>query len=75
MNYIEKAKKAYQKYKAAKEYVDAINALPPNYTLWGQFNIKQYVPDPVNGDQIKRSLEKAQKAEDNWKKFCAENNC
>ena len=75
MSLIEKAKKLYQKYKAAKDYVDAINALPPTYTLGGQLQIKQYVPDPVNGEQIKRALEKAQKAEDNWKKYCAENNC
>lgn len=33
MNYIEKAKKWYQKYKAARDYVDAISALPPNYTI------------------------------------------
>lgn len=50
MSLIEKAKKLYQKYKAAKDYVDAINALPPTYTLGGQLNIKQYVPDPVNGE-------------------------
>ena len=35
MNYIEKAKKWYQKYKAARDYVDAISALPPNYTIGG----------------------------------------
>lgn len=75
MSLIEKAKKWYEKYKVAKEYVDAINALPPNYTLGGQLQIKQYVPDPVSEPQIKRALERAQKAEDNWKKYCAENNC
>ena len=71
---IDKAKKWYTKYKLAKEYVDAINALPPTYTLEGQLK-KQYVPDPVNEPQIKRALERAQKAEDAWKAYCAQNNC
>jgi hypothetical protein len=75
MSLIDKAKQWYTKYKVAKEYVDAINALPPNYTLGGQLQIKQYVSDPVSEPQIKRALERAQKAEDAWKAYCAKNNC
>ena len=33
MNFIAKAKQWYQKYKAAKDYVDAINDLPPTYKM------------------------------------------
>ena len=82
MNFIAKAKQLYQKYKAAKDYVDAINDLPPTYKSEAEINgfcsglgMKQIVPDPVSKETIQRKLDKANKAEKAWKDFCTKNNC
>ena len=87
MNFIAKAKQLYQKYQLAKEYVDAINDLPPTYKSEaeingfcedlgkGGLNMKQIFPDPVSQETVKIKLDRANKAEKAWKDFCAKNNC
>lgn len=87
MSLFAKAKQLYQKYKLAKEYVDAINDLPPTYNMGkeisdlcddigkGRLNIKQVFPDPVSEETIKRKLDRVNKAEKAWKDYCAINNC
>lgn len=87
MSLLAKAKQLYQKYQVAREYVDAINDLPPTYNRGGEINdlcddlgkgglnMKQVFPDPVSEANIKKKLDRAKKAEKNWKDYCAKNNC
>ena len=87
MSLLAKAQQWYQKYQLAKEYVDAMNDLPPTYKMGGEINdlcddlgkgglnMKQVFPDPVSEETIKRKLDRANKAEKAWKDYCAKNNC
>ena len=85
--FFKKAQLLYQKYQLAREYVDAINDLPPTYKRGeeingycgdlgkGELGMKQIFPDPVSEYSIKKKLDRANQAEKAWIDFCAKNNC
>ena len=74
-NLVEKAKEYYKRFKAAKRYVDAINNLPPTYETGQNFQgFSQIIPDPVSDANLEAKLKEAKEAEEEWLKFCQENN-
>ena len=65
----------WERWRAASEYVDAINDLPPTYNIGEELSFTQMVPDPVSDAVIGMKLQRVKDAEANWARICDRVNC
>lgn len=64
-NNFEKSKNSsfFERFKAAGEYVQALQDLPPNFETGSDCGFNQYIPDPVSRENIKMAQENVVKKE------------
>jgi len=53
----------WQRFMAAREYINALNNLPPTYEIGSVAGFSQFIPDPISNENLKIRLDAVNKAE------------